>query len=63
MGKYFDEFKELVDDLNMQLDNRKIDVKAMEVAYMCSCAAHLAQIIDMLADISSKLEEKEKENE
>lgn len=61
MGKCYDDFKELVDNLNMKLDNGVIDVKAMEVAYMCSCAAHLAQIIDMLADISSKLEEKEKE--
>lgn len=59
MGKCLDDFKELVDDLNMQLDNGKIDVKAMEATYIAVCAGHLAEIVDRLDVIASKLEEKE----
>lgn len=63
MGKCFDDFKELMDDMNMKRVNKKMDVEDMECAYMSVCAGYLAYIVDKLDEITSKLEDKEKNNE
>lgn len=59
MGKRFDNFKELADDMNMKLENGVMSHQTIERAYMSLCAGYLACIVDKLDEITSKLEDKE----